>query len=293
MPESKLWLLRDTRQAKRQGREAILKRQRARLAETVAYARAHSPYYASLYRDLPEHIEDPRLLPVTSKQLLMPRFDDWLTERGLSLAQVMAFIEQPEQMGQPLAGKYYALTTSGTSGTRGVFLKDPREMAVTSALSARMLGDWLTPGEMARILLRGLRMAMIFAVDRPVASFTAAVQLRAKITRILPQGLGIFSVHDPMPKLVSALNAFQPAMISAYASTMALLAQAQQAGQLRLAPDAEPEAVWESALAQVRNLLAEQGLEHVTLERASEPPRQAEGGKYREIIPFKPAEQAP
>lgn len=68
MNESMLWLLRDTRKAKKQGMNAIKERQRARLAEMVAFARANSPYYRELYKDLPERIEDTTLLPITSKK---------------------------------------------------------------------------------------------------------------------------------------------------------------------------------------------------------------------------------
>lgn len=39
MPESKLWLLRDTRKAKHQGGEAILSRQCPRLAKNPAHLR--------------------------------------------------------------------------------------------------------------------------------------------------------------------------------------------------------------------------------------------------------------
>ena len=35
-------------------------------------------------------------------------------------------------------------TTAGTTGTPGIFLADQRALAVTTALSARMLGTWLT-----------------------------------------------------------------------------------------------------------------------------------------------------
>ncbi|WP_029214759.1 TIGR03943 family putative permease subunit [Kallotenue papyrolyticum] len=43
MSERILWLLFDTYRARKQGRAAITQRQRARLAELVAFARAHSP----------------------------------------------------------------------------------------------------------------------------------------------------------------------------------------------------------------------------------------------------------
>ena len=59
-------LLREARRVRSQGRAAIEQRQRARLAEIVVYARANSPYYHKLYQNLPERVEDPTLLPVTS-----------------------------------------------------------------------------------------------------------------------------------------------------------------------------------------------------------------------------------
>jgi phenylacetate-coenzyme A ligase PaaK-like adenylate-forming protein len=77
MSENILWLLRDARRARKQGQPAIAQRQRARLTEMVAHARAHSPYYRGLYKDLPDRVEYPSMLPVTCKKKLMAHFDDW------------------------------------------------------------------------------------------------------------------------------------------------------------------------------------------------------------------------
>ena len=46
----------------------------------VACARARSPFYRELYRDLPGRIEDPRQLPITDKKMLMEHFDEWCTD---------------------------------------------------------------------------------------------------------------------------------------------------------------------------------------------------------------------
>ena len=35
------------------------------------------------------------------------------------------------------------------------------------------------------------------------------------------------------------------------------------------------------------HLLAKHGLDHVTIERADEPPEQSPGGKYRTVIPLR------
>lgn len=85
MSERILWLLFDTYRARKQGRAAITQRQRARLAELVAFARAHSPFYGELYQGLPERVEDPTLLPVTDKKRLMARFDEWATDRAVTI----------------------------------------------------------------------------------------------------------------------------------------------------------------------------------------------------------------
>lgn len=83
--DSTLHFWRDTRKARRAGADAIAERQRDSLADLVALARARSPFYEELCRDLPARIDDVRLLPVTNKKQLMARFDDWATDRDVTL----------------------------------------------------------------------------------------------------------------------------------------------------------------------------------------------------------------
>lgn len=75
MTEHVAGLIWDAWRTRRNGADAIVERQRARLADMVAHARAHSPYYRELYQGLPERVADPTLLPVTDKKKLMARFD--------------------------------------------------------------------------------------------------------------------------------------------------------------------------------------------------------------------------
>ncbi len=232
--ESRLRLLRDARAAHKQGTEAIARRQHDRLADMVAFARAHSPYYREHYRNLPERITDPTLLPGTSKAELIPRFDDWVTDPAVTHAAVRAFIEDPALIGEKFLGRYTVTTTAGTTGTPGIFLADQRALAVTTALSARMLGTWLTATDVARIMARGGRIAMVIATGGHFASATAGAALRKNRWR--RNRIGVFGVHIPMPELVEALNAFRPAILAPYASMGALLATEQQAGRLHIDP---------------------------------------------------------
>ncbi|MDX8143249.1 phenylacetate--CoA ligase family protein [Lentzea sp. BCCO 10_0061] len=234
MSESRFSVLRDIRAAHKQGPEAIARRQRDRLADIVTYARAHSPYYREHYDTLPERIIDPTLLPATSKTELMPRFDDWITDPSVTLAAVQAFVEDPALIGEKFLDRYTVTTTSGTTGTPGIFLADRHALTITTALSTRMLGSWLTAKDVARIVARRGRIAMVIATGGHFASATAGAALRKN--RLRRNRIGVFGVHTPMPELVAALNDFRPAILAPYASMGALLATEQQAGRLHIDP---------------------------------------------------------
>lgn len=225
----------DARAALRGGRAAVDRRQRVRLAEAVAHARAHSPYYRELYRGLPARVEDPTLLPVTSKRALMARYDDWVTDRAVTAGQVRAFVERPELIGEPFLGRYTVATTSGTTGTPGHFLVDARSFAVTKALALRMLGAWLGVRDVVRLIAGGGRMAMVMATGGHYASAAAAVRLRTGSPRRARSVLAL-SAHTPLAALVERLNAFRPVIVAPYASVAVLLAGEQEAGRLRIAP---------------------------------------------------------
>lgn len=230
--ESHPWLLLDTRRTKKQGPGALALRQRTRLAEMMSFARAHSPYYREIYRDLPERTEDPALLPITRKKELMARFDDWVTDREVTVEKVRALADDPDRIGEPFLGKYLVATTSGTTGSRGIFVLDDRSLAVTNVIMLRWLRDWLDVGDLIRIIVGGGRMAMVMATGGHFASAVAAALLRKRWSKRIQ----VLSVHAPLPEIVAALNRFRPAVVDAYASMAALLASEQEAGRLHIDP---------------------------------------------------------
>lgn len=63
--------------------------------------------------------------------------------------------------------------------------------------------------------------------------------------------------------------------------------------RLRLASGSDSDRIWRSLLDALTRLLAEHELSHVQIERASEPPEQSTGGKFRQVIPLKATEQRP
>ncbi|MGP3931931.1 hypothetical protein [Nonomuraea sp. KM88] len=230
MNASALRLLADARRARTGGEQAMAARQRARLTELVAWARTRSPYYRRLYRDLPAGVAGLALLPPTSKPELMAAFEDWVTDRALTLARARAFAGDPARVGQPFAGRYTLTTTSGTTGTHGIFLQDARATAVTSAMLARMLTGWLSVRDVARIARGGARTALVIPEGGHFASTVAAARLRGR------SSIAAFSVHQPLEDLVAGLNAFRPAVLAPYASIGALLAGEAEAGRLHIDP---------------------------------------------------------
>jgi phenylacetate-CoA ligase len=235
MPEGLFSLILDTRRAMRGGKAAIAERQRKRLAEMVEFARAHSRVYRELYQGLPDRIEDPAVLPVTNKKMSMARFDDWVTDPAVKIAEVRSFVEDPERIGDPFLGKYTIATTSGTTGNRGIFLLDARTFAVTGAIALRLLSTWLSFWDVLKIIFRGGRMAIVMAGGGHFASAVAAARLR-KGSKRRAKRIQTFPVGTPLPELVAQLNQFQPAILTPYASMAALLASEQEAGRLKIRP---------------------------------------------------------
>lgn len=244
-------LLLDNHRAYRGGPTAVAERQQARLAALVDYARTRSPFYRQLYAGLPERVEDPQLLPPTGKAALMDRFDDWVTDPGITNDRAQAFVADPALIGQHLAGThgaYTVATTSGTTGTRGLFLVDEHVLRVASAIFIRLLSSWLRPSALPRLLAGGGRIAMVVATGGHFATAAAAARLGATRTgpdRTGPDRTGnsadggrtrVFDVATPLPELVAQLNTFQPALLAPYATTAALLATEQQADRLHIRP---------------------------------------------------------
>ncbi|WP_262030847.1 phenylacetate--CoA ligase family protein [Microvirga sp. Mcv34] len=232
MSESPLGLILDAHRARKQDPARTGWRQHRRFREMVAYAHANSPYYRELYQALPEQIDAVGSVPTTDKKRLMARFDDWVTDRDVTLDRIRAFIDDPGCIGEPFLGRYTAATTSGTTGTRGIFLMDDRSMAVTGVLALRMLGDWLRPADVVRILVGRGRMTMVIAIGGHFASAVAAARLHQR----RGDALQVLPVEMPLPELVAQLNRFQPAVLAPYASVGALLATEQETGRLRIDP---------------------------------------------------------
>lgn len=226
----------DLRRAVREGAAGIERRQKMRLADLVAHARANSPFYQQLYGDLPPTGLALSELPPVSKPRLMAAFDAWLTDRTITRAELEAFVTDPSQVGVPFRGDLFVCTSSGTTGHPGLFVHDQGAIAVYRTLSAiRLDMEWLSVGDWVRLFRRGPRWAQVVGTG---GHFLGAgwLELERRRGGFRTRGYRTFSVQRPLPGLVTELDAFDPSILSGYPSALDLLAQEQLAGRLHLRP---------------------------------------------------------
>lgn len=235
MSENTLSLLLDIHKARIQGPAAIRQRRRRRLAKIVTFARSHSPYYRNLYKDLPEHVENPKLLPVTGKEELMANFNEWVTDSEVTYEKVKSFIDNPDLVGELFLDKYLVGTSSGTTGHPGVFLMDSYARKVYTALAVRRASDLLKTGEIIKAVWGGLRTAMLYVTGGHFVAFTGVARA-FKTNRMLTRTVKIFPVQTAVSELVVQLNRYRPAIICGYASIIHQLAAEQEAGRLQVNP---------------------------------------------------------
>jgi len=227
----------DTLRAEHGGAPTIARMQAERLNRLVRHARTASPYYRSLYQGLPSRVTDPRVLPPVVKRDLMAHFDDWVTDPDLTLAGLNRdFLSDLSMVGRPYLGRYHVFTTSGTTGVPAVLVHDRESwqvLHIVARLRARraLRTSRLMPG----LLRHGLRAAVLFATGGHFGGVVLAESVRRR-SPLLAQRVRVLSVLRPVEELVAELNEYQPTLLSAYPSALALLAEEQNAGRLRISP---------------------------------------------------------
>ena len=149
----------DARRVTRGTPEMLADRQQKRLNELVKFARTYSPFYADKYRGLPDPITDVRQLPSITKVELMEHFDEVVSDPAVRKVEVSDYIADLDNIGKPYLSKYMVWTTSGTTGTPGIFLEDKNWDAVITAINVlRMGGEWYT-GDVIRGMIKAVATA--------------------------------------------------------------------------------------------------------------------------------------
>ena len=216
--------------------EDTLLRQQARLRRLIEFARSRSPYYRERYAALPRGAHDLPALPPVTKSDLMANFNVWATDPGVTRETAEAFIADPTRLGHYYLDRYVAFSTSGTTGTPAVFLQDQGAMSVYQGLLlARRLPTLIDAGLFGPFFRNRARTATIITTGGHFASSVVDALVRSRYPRLAGRNR-TFSLMDPLPELVRALNEFRPAVMGSYPTVLAVLAGEQAAGRLQIDP---------------------------------------------------------
>ena len=216
------------------GRAAIETAGRNRFDALVQFARVHSPLYRDLYRGLPERSLAPSELPVVTKHALMARFDDWMTDPNVRLAGVEAFLADRGHIGERYLDRFVVWKSSGSTGVPGIYVQDDEALATFDALMAAHFDPVRFAAQFAgSMLTSGGRAALVAATGEHFASIASWQRVCQSSPWIAARG---FSIMEPLPRLVAELNDYQPTFLASYPSMLALLADEQAAGRLRISP---------------------------------------------------------
>lgn len=216
-----LWRRRALERTNTWAPDRLARHQQQKLAELRRWAVQRSPFYQRFHSGLDQR--PLQALPVLTKALMMEHFDTLITDRRVRLADADAFL-RTERSGGLFLNRYVVLSTSGSTGRRGVFLFDPDEWLTALAMITRPIA-WAH----VRTGSRRPRSAMI-ASTTPWHYSTHVS--RALSTRLLP-ALRL-DASEPMASMVSQLNAWQPQVLAAYPSVLRQLAAEQLAGRLQI-----------------------------------------------------------
>jgi phenylacetate-coenzyme A ligase PaaK-like adenylate-forming protein len=209
---------------------AALTQRRQRRLEALLDAARGSAFYRERFARHGSRLEQQ---PPVTKEALMLRFDDWVTDPRLNLAALRRFIADPARIGQAFEGGYTVWESSGSTGVSGVFVQDTQAMAVYDTLEALRRPASAAWRRCADPFFAAERIAFVGATGGHFASTVSLERLR----RLLPgmaRRLRGFSLLQPRRDLLAALSAWQPTLLATYPTAALMLAEEAEAGRLDL-----------------------------------------------------------
>jgi len=216
------------------GRKRIEAKQLKNLRKLVQKVRKKSPYFNKLYAHLPAtdliKLND---LPVTSKVDLMSDFDNWLTDRSLTLAQAREHMEDMDNLGVPM-GQYAVFRTSGSSG-------EPAVIVIPSSVIEFIFGINLArfSRRQWQAAIKLLKAGTNIVISGGNGHFAGAGFdiLRQNLTPPIPRKFTFIPAEQAIGETVRQLNETgEIAEILIYPSMLEILTREQEAGRLKIEP---------------------------------------------------------
>ncbi len=211
-----------------------------RLYDLVTYAKENSPFYAAYYDDLPKNFTIRDLMP-TNKEMLFGDYDNWSTDREVTLASLEEHMAG-DDADKLYLGKYYMSSTSGTEGERVVSLFDENAALI---MSTTYLNRAFPKKDALRsFLLKGGRAASIYTTGNAFFHNSFA-KMRQKYLPLRANRSIMLSAQSSTNSITSDLAAFKPVLLSGFPSVLSRMADEKKASRLKISPvlimaDGEP-----------------------------------------------------
>jgi phenylacetate-CoA ligase len=200
-----------------------------RLRDLLVWSAQHSPFWRERLagHDLAAFTEDQLpALPVLTKRAMMQNFDALVTDRTLTLDRANEHVERLVNDAY-LDGQYRVVATSGSGGTRGLFVYGWDDWITFVALATRWRGRTgqdldASIGTLFASNAKHVSGALhAFSKDLSGTSTPPVTHLPATM---------------PIPEIVAGLNDSLPKVLQGYPSVVHLLALEARAGRLSVRP---------------------------------------------------------
>lgn len=216
------------------GRKRIEAKQLKNLRNLIKKVRKKSPYFNKLFAHLPDtNLITLNDLPVTSKIDLMGDFDNWLTDRSLTLAQAREHMDSMDNLGVPI-GQYAVFRTSGTSG-------EPAVIVIPSSVIEFIFGLYLArfSKRQLQVEIKLQKAGTNIVISGGHGHFAGAGfdKLRQNLTPPIPRKFTFIPAEQATGETVKQLNETgEIAEILTYPSMLAILTREQEVGRLEIEP---------------------------------------------------------
>ena len=162
----------------------------------------------------------------------MEHWDDWVTDRCVTLDQIIDFMRNKDNIGRKWQKKYMVVTTSGSTGDPLVMLCNDTASHVLGAISA---GRSYARKEDLRAFIRKGGKSMGVYADSGFYLGNSTIRSKLLMMPWKKHQFGLSSALYPTEQIVEQLNRFQPAMLGGYPSNLELLIDEQTSGRLHIA----------------------------------------------------------
>ncbi len=216
------------------GRKRIEAKQLKNLRRLIQKARKESPYFKKLYAHLPDtNLIKLNDLPVTSKVDLMGDFDNWLTDRSLTLAQAREHMRNMDNLGVPI-GQHVVFRTSGSSGEPAVVVLPSSVLELVFGLSLARFSKKQFKIE-KKLGKAGAKISIAGA-----SGHFGGIGLNKLMQNMIPRltkKIIFIPAEQVIEETVKQLNGLgKIASVTTYPSMLAILTREKEAGRLVIEP---------------------------------------------------------